>query len=165
MSPWIPALINFILPLLFIASIGFLIYAIILFLIGVRKSSRPLRIKSLKITILPILYIVGTLSTFAILDSRYNTKMLPELTGTYLYYTSNDSSYMKVALRSDNTFVFENPHQTINGRWTIETNTYLIIFYDKEKHELSRTSWVKTPTKRALLFLDNGKQVELIKQR
>jgi len=157
------ALINLILPLLFILSIGFLIYAIVLYILSLAKKSRLLRTKSLKISILPLLYIVGILSLFKFLTWNYNRKMIPQVSGTYLY-SFNDSTHIIYNLKTDNTFIFQSSDKTINGTWEIATNTYLITFYDQDKHEFTRSVLQITPTNKALVFLNNKDTIRLLKE-
>ena len=157
------ALINFILPLLFIVSIGFLLYSIVLFVLSLVKKSRPLRTRSFTVAIFPLLYIVGTLSLFQFLSWNYNRKMMPKISGTY-QYSFNDTFRLVYQLKSDNTFSIKSPRMTASGTWAIETNTYLITFYDQDKKELTRSLFKLTPTRSALLFLNNKDTIELVKQ-
>jgi len=157
------ALINFIIPLLFIVSFGFLIYAIILFIRSLIKKSRPLRIRSFKIAILPFIYIVGLLSLFRFLSWNYNRKMMPQVSGTY-QYSLNDTFRLTTVLRKDNTFSIHSPLIDTSGTWTIETNSYFITFYGKDKKELTRTTLRITPTKSSLFFLNGKDTIQLVKQ-
>jgi hypothetical protein len=157
------ALINLILPLLFLISIGFLLYSIVLFVLSLVRKSRQLRIRSFKVAILPFLYIVGTLSLFRLQDWNYNRKMMPKVSGTY-QYSFNDSLRLTYELRSDNSFLVTSPRMTDSGTWAIGTNTYLISFYDRNKKELTRSLFKWTPATSALLFLNNKDTIELIKR-
>lgn len=157
------ALINLILPLLFIVSFGFLIYSIILFIRSLIKKSKSLRIKSFKVAILPLIYIVGMLSLFRFLSWNYNRKMIPKVSGTY-QYSFNDTFRLTAVLKKDNTFVLQSPLLDTSGTWKIETNTYFITFYGKGKKELTRTTLKITPTKSSLFFLNNKDTIELVKQ-
>ena len=157
------ALINFIFPLLFFVSIGFLLYSIVLFVLSLVRKSRQLRVRSFKVAILPLLYIVGTLSLFRFLSWNYNRKMMPKISGTY-QYSFNDTFRLTYELRSDNTFLINSPQMTASGTWAIETNTYLITFYDQNKKELTRSLFELTPDKSALLFLNNKDTIQLVKQ-
>ncbi len=157
------ALINLIIPLLFIISIGFLLYSIVLFILSLVKKSRPLRLLSFKVAPLPLLYIVGMLSLFRFLSWNYNRKMMPKVSGTY-QYSLNDTFRLTYQLKSDNTFSINNPQMTTSGTWAIETNTYLITFYDQDKKELTRSMLKLTSNKPSLLFLNNKDTIELVKQ-
>jgi hypothetical protein len=157
------ALINLIFPLLFIVSIGVLLYSIGLFVLSLVRKSRPLRTRSFKVAILPLLYIVGTLSLFRFLSWNYNRKMMPKISGRY-EYSFNDTFQLVYQLRSDNTYSIKSPRTTASGTWAIATNTYLITFYDQDKKEMTRSQFKSTPTKSALLFLNNKDTIELVKQ-
>lgn len=160
---WTAALINLLLPLLFFVSLGFIIYAIILLIRSRIKKSKLLRIRALKVGILPIVYIVGMLSLFKYLSWNYNRKMMPTIAGTY-QYSLNDTFQLTYELRRDNTYLIKSPLMTASGTWTIETNTYLITFYDQQKKELTRSMVKMTAARPSLLFLNNKDTIELIKR-
>jgi hypothetical protein len=77
--------------------------------------------------------------------------MIPKVSGTY-QYSFNDTFRLTYELRSDNTFLVNNPEMTASGTWTIGTNTYLITFFDQNKKELTRSLFKWTPDKSALIF-------------
>ena len=157
------ALKNLLLPLLFLVSIGFLLYSIVLFILSFIRKSRQLRLRSFKVAILPLLYIVGTLSLFRFLDWNYNRKMMPKVSGTY-QYSLNDTFRLVYELRPNNTFLINSPQLTTSGTWSIGTNTYLITFYDQNKNELTRSLFKLSPNHCSLLFLNNKDTIELVKR-
>jgi hypothetical protein len=156
-------LINFLIPLLFFISIGFLLYAIVILILSFVKKAPQLRYKSLKISALPVLYIVGTLSLVKFLAWNYNRKMIPQVAGTYLY-SFNDSTRVNYVLNTDNTFIFQSPNRTVNGTWAIATNTHQITFFDQDKHEFTHSVLQISSTEKALVFLNNKDTIRLVKQ-
>src|SRR4051794_17602872 len=95
-------LLNFILPVLFIASIGLIIYAIILLIRSFKNRSKQLRLKALKIIIAPLLYITIAFTVFATTNRRFYSKVLPQIPGTY----RADSGHLAITLRKDRTCTF-----------------------------------------------------------
>ncbi len=157
------ALINFFLPLFFIASIGLLAYSLVLLIVSLVKKSPSLRKKAFKFAILPLIYVVGMLSLFRFVSWNYNRKMMPKISGTY-QYSLNDTFRLTYQLRSDNTYMIKSPALTASGTWAIESNTKLITFYDQDKKELTRSLLKLTSIKPSLLFLNNKDTIELVKQ-
>jgi hypothetical protein len=156
-------LINFILPLVFIASIGLLLYSLVLLILGLVKKSRALRRRSFLFAIGPLIYVVGMLSLFRYLKWDYNRKMMPTIAGTY-QHTFNDTFRVVYQIGSDNTYSIKSPTIDAFRTWAIESNSLLITFFDPDKKVLTRSLLKLTPTKPSLLFLNKKDTVEMIKQ-
>ena len=69
----LPAILNLVLPILFLVSIALLIYAIVLFINAKANNSKALKNKAIKIGILPLLYILISLAYF------YYPSLKPEI--------------------------------------------------------------------------------------
>ena len=102
--------LNLLLPLLFILSLGFLFHSLYLFL-----KSKSLRKKAVKRAILPLFYIVGTLTFFSYRKSQIKKELSSEVVGVFIYSLgknltspSNDSS-LKILLTQDKRFQHTNP--------------------------------------------------------
>ena len=115
------AFFNFVVGLLGLASLGLLLFSIVLLVISFIRKSRRQRILAFRLMIGPIVYLVGMISLFRFSDWRYNRKMVPSVAGTY-QYSFNDTFRLTYVLRSDNTFVIKSPTINDSGTWAIEAH-------------------------------------------
>ena len=115
------AFFNFVVGLLGLASLGLLLFSIVLLVISFVRKSRRQRILAFRLMIGPIVYLVGMNSLFRFSDWRYNRKMVPSVARTY-QYSFNDTFRLTFVLRSDNTFVIKSPTINDSGTWAIEAH-------------------------------------------
>ena len=159
---WLSAIINLVIPLLFLASLCVLVYCVVLLVISLVRKSRPMRSKAFKISILPLLYIVGMLSFFKINQEYYDHKMIPEIKGAYVY-RSGDSINVSAFLNGDNTYTINNGTTSFTGKWSITPHTTIITFFDENNKEITHTPWEKRAGKGILPLYFGKTKVELVK--
>jgi len=157
--------LNLLLPLLFILSIGFLFHSLYLFL-----KSKSLRKKAVKRAILPLFYIVGTLTFFSYRKSQIKKELSSEVVGVFIYSPgknltspSNDSS-LKILLTQDKRFQYTNPFiadSLKGGTWDIDTDPNRIYFYSAHKKLLGAALLKRRNLRLYLVFKDSTQFVKI----
>lgn len=155
-------LLNLILPLLLIAAIALTIYAIILFIRSITKKSPALRAKSIKIALIPILYIIGMFFYFLHIN-EHDRQMRREIPGTYIY-NFNDSLQFSAVLNPTSTFTFKMGADTMTGHWKLISNSETIRFFNHAGSEFSHSTLATDSGRICLPFFFNGRQIRFYKK-
>jgi hypothetical protein len=152
-------ILSLLLPLLFIAAVFLIIYAIILFVKAKRSGAKHLRKKALILAVSSILYIVISLSYFGFKSKNFRKEVLQEVSGRYMYSTeTSDSSTAELILNADHRFKFSNSqykNSIIIGRWLLQNDNRHIQFYDKKGRLIWRGLWTSN-TNAMTLMIENG---------
>jgi len=152
--------LNFFIPLLFLLSIGFLIHAIYLFL-----KSKSLRNKAIRRALLPLVYIVGTVSFLIYRKAQIRKEAESELVGSYTYaHRKNDEPILffdaplSVELSQDKKFQYLDPSiedSLRTGTWEVYVDRHQIRFYGAGK-KLFRIAQLRRSRSRLVLFFNDS---------
>jgi hypothetical protein len=159
-------LVNLLLPLLFILSIGLVFHSIYLFL-----KSKSLRKKAIKRGIVPLIYIVGSLSFFGIRKAQIQKNLESELIGffNFIQVKKVDSisfldSSLKIILSQDNRFQYVNPSVADSlklGTWKLQVDPNRLYFYSQSKALLWVANLKRRNSQLVLFFNDSTKFVKI----
>jgi uncharacterized membrane protein YeiB len=128
-------LLNFLLPFFLFISIALLLYAVVTFVRSRRTDSKPLRRKSFKIAILPVLYIVGVVIPIIVIDQKNSSgseQLATDAVGIY-QTEATDTVQVNATLRTDRTFYLQDGPTLYTGKWAIYRFSHVITLQDKNQ--------------------------------
>jgi hypothetical protein len=144
-----------------LASIGLLIYSIVLLVRSVTQKSRQLRTRALRIAIAPLIYIAGFVLMINWANNK-NKERIKEVPGIYSYGV--DSTLLTISLTADHQYSFSNSYSSAGGTWKIDSSTFLINFYDATRRPMGQAAWLYSSSGIRMKFLLNGKPTILTKK-
>jgi len=160
-------IINFLFPLLFIAAIILVIYAITFSISSIKSKSTKGRKRALLLGLCSFVFLAASLTLFTFKKRSVKHKIIAKLHGSYFYFDSskNDISNRdplnqpRLDLKADMSFSFHVPSiqdSVVSGVWHTDPESHLLKLSDQTGKLLWTPLWDTMTTPTNLLFKQGG---------
>lgn len=166
-------LLNFLLPVSLLLSIGAIIYAIILFLSSINGGKKSNRIKAVKVATVPLVYISGVLTLAHFKRVETNQSIVRELTGVYRYHrdksvsNANLNFESRFTINKDFTYSYYNNYHgdtSFVGTWKVAEDRSSFILCNDKGAKLWNVKWKEENKRTVLSIVQDGAVLIFIKE-